>query len=231
MSQQYTQEQLEEICIPILEKNSKLKLNNETKKIQKILFCGYSPERINPTDRTHLLPNTNKIVSGSSKKSQFSKKLYKTIVKAKVHSASSIKVAEASKIIENVQRDLNIALINEFSMIFDKLEINTLDVLKAAGTKWNFSTFYPGLVGGHCIGVDPYYMAHKAKLLKVKSDLILGGRRINDYMPTYVGKKFIKKLSLLKNKNKKRKILIMGITFKENCPDVRNSKVMEIYKF
>ena len=223
----------EEICIPILEKNSKLKLNNETKKIQKnTFFCGYSPERINPTDRTHLLPNTNKIVSGSSKKvSNFLKKLYKTIVKAKVHSASSIKVAEASKMIENVQRDLNIALINELSIIFNKIGIKTLDVLKAAGTKWNFSTFYPGLVGGHCIGVDPYYMAHKAKLLKVKSDLILGGRKINDYMPIYVGKKFIKKLTLLKNKKQKKKILIMGITFKENCPDVRNSKVMEIYKY
>ena len=224
----------EEICIPILEKNSKLKLNNNSKEFDKnTFFCGYSPERINPTDRTHLLPNTNKVVSGSSKKvKNFLKKKEKTIIKANIHSAPNIKVAEASKMIENVQRDLNIALINELSIIFNKLEIKTLDVLKAASTKWNFSTFYPGLVGGHCIGVDPYYMAHKAKLLKVKSDLILGGRRINDYMPTYVGKKFIKKLSLLKNKNqKKKKVLIMGITFKENCPDVRNSKVMEIYEF
>ena len=172
-------------------------------------------------------------MSGSTKKvSNFLKKLYKTIIKANVHAASNIKVAEASKMIENVQRDLNIALINELSIIFNKIGIKTLDVLKAAGTKWNFSTFYPGLVGGHCIGVDPYYMAHKAKLLKVKSDLILGGRRINDYMSTYVGRKFIKSLSLLKNKKqKKKKILIMGITFKENCPDVRNSKVMEIYKY
>ena len=153
------------------------------------------------------MPNTNKIVSGSTKRvTSFLKKLYKTIIKANIHSTPSIKVAEASKIIENVQRDLNIALINEFSMIFDKLEINTLDVLKAAGTKWNFSTFYPGLVGGHCIGVDPYYMAHKAKLLKVKSDLILGGRRINDYMPTYVGKKIYKEtIFTKKQKAKKRK--------------------------
>ena len=139
------------------------------------------------------MPNTNKIVSGSTKKvTSFLKKLYKTIIKANIHSAPNIKVAEASKMIENVQRDLNIALINELSIIFNKLEIKTLDVLKAAGTKWNFSTFYPGLVGGHCIGVDPYYMAHKAKLLKVKSDLILGGRRINDYMPTYVGKNLLR---------------------------------------
>lgn len=223
----------EEICIPILEKNSKLKLDcNATKSEQNIFFCGYSPERINPTDRTHLLPNTNKIVSGSSKKVlNFLKKFYKTIIKAKVYSTPNIKVAEASKMIENVQRDLNIALMNELSIIFDKLGIKTLDVLKAAATKWNFSTFYPGLVGGHCIGVDPYYMAHKAKLLKVKSELILGGRKINDYMPYYVGKKFIKKLSLAKSTKQKKRVLIMGITFKENCPDVRNSKVMEIYKY
>ncbi len=224
----------EEICVPILEKISKLKLLSDKKnkvKNRPFFLCGYAPERINPTDRTHLLPDTNKIVSGSTAGiTKFLKKLYKTIIKAKVLPVSTIKVAEASKMLENVQRDLNIALINELSIIYNKIGIKTLDVLKAAGTKWNFATFYPGLVGGHCIGVDPYYMAFKAKQMKVKSELILGGRKINDNMPNYVGKKF---LSILKKKNnsKKKKILIMGITFKENCPDVRNSKIVDLYRF
>ena len=225
----------EEVCVPILEKISKLKLLNDEKNEfnnDSYFFCGYAPERINPHDRTHLLPNTNKIVCGSSKKSTlFIKRLYKTIIKKKVFAAANIKVAEASKMIENVQRDLNIALINELSIIFNKLGIKTLDVLNAAGTKWNFSKFYPGLVGGHCIGVDPYYMAHKAKLLKVKSELILGGRKINDKMPAYTGKKFISYLNKKNKSNFKKRVLIMGVTFKENCPDVRNSKVMDLYKY
>ena len=225
----------EEICVPILEKGSNLSfLNHEKDKLIKksYFLCGYAPERINPHDRTHLLPNTNKIVCGSTKKSTvFIKKLYKTIIKKQVFAAANIKVAEASKMIENVQRDLNIALINELSIIFNKLGIKTLDVLKAAGTKWNFSKFYPGLVGGHCIGVDPYYMAHKAKLLKVKSDLILGGRKINDGMANYAGKKFLSSLQKKTKNNKKKRVLIMGVTFKENCPDVRNSKIMDIYQY
>ncbi len=226
----------EEICIPILEKISKLKLLSDKKsnlKNKPFFLCGYAPERINPTDRTHSLPDTNKIVSGSTiRTAKFLKKLYKIIIRAKVVMVDTIKIAEASKMLENVQRDLNIALINELSIIYNKLGIKTLDVLKAAGSKWNFATFYPGLVGGHCIGVDPYYMAYKAKQMKVKSDLILGGRKINDSMSNYVGKKF---LSILKkknkSKNKKKRLLIMGITFKENCPDVRNSKIVDLYRF
>ena len=221
----------EEICIPILERNSRLKLYNKNLKTNKIFYCGYSPERINPTDRTHTVYNTNKIVSGNDARvTKFIKNLYQKIIKAKVFAAKSIKVAEASKMIENIQRDLNIALINELSIIFNKQGIKTLDVLKAASTKWNFSEFYPGLVGGHCIGVDPYYMAYKAKKLNVKSDLILGGRKINDKMPFYVAKKFFNLLKKLKHR-RTNKILIMGVTFKENCPDVRNSKVMDIYKY
>ena len=225
----------EEICVPILEKNSNLTfLSDEKSKLSKKphFLCGYAPERINPHDRTHLLPNTNKIICGSTRKSTiFMQKLYKTIIKKQVFAAANIKVAEASKMIENVQRDLNIALINELSIIFNKLGIKTLDVLKAAGTKWNFSKFYPGLVGGHCIGVDPYYMAHKAKLLKVKSDLILGGRKINDGMANYTGKIFLNSLQKKIKNNKKKRVLIMGVTFKENCPDVRNSKVMDLYQY
>ena len=225
----------EDICIPILEKISKLKLRNKKNYktiVEPYFTCGYAPERINPHDRTHLLPNTNKIICGSDKLTTvFVKKLYKTIIKKKVFAAANIKVAEASKMIENVQRDLNIALINELSIIFNKLGIKTLDVINAAGTKWNFSKFYPGLVGGHCIGVDPYYMAHKAKLLKVKSELILGGRKINDKMATYTGKKFLQHLNKKNRSTKIKKVLIMGVTFKENCPDVRNSKVMDVYYY
>ena len=225
----------EEICVPILERISRLKLRKDDNyKILTDSFfnCGYAPERINPHDRTHLLPNTNKIICGSNKKiTLFIKKLYKTIIKKKVFAASNIKVAEASKMIENVQRDLNIALINELSIIFNKLGIKTIDVINAAGTKWNFSKFYPGLVGGHCIGVDPYYMAHKAKLLKVKSELILGGRKINDKMAAYTGKKFLQHLNKKTKSKRNKKILILGVTFKENCPDVRNSKVMDLYNY
>ena len=226
----------EDICIPILEKISKLKLLSDKKNNEKnkpCFLCGYAPEGINPTDGAHLLPVTNKIVSCSTiRAAKFLKKLYKTIIKAKVLIVDTIKVAEASKMLENVQRDLNIALINELSIIYNKLGIKTLDVLKAAGSKWNFATFYPGFVGGHCIGVDPYYMAYKAKQMKVKSDLILGGRKINDNMSNYAGKKFVEILKKKsKSKNKKKKILIMGITFKENCRDVRNSKIVDLYRY
>ena len=222
----------EEICVPIIEKLSGLKLStNDYSTKKEIFFCGYSPERINPTDRTHTLPNTNKIVAGSTiKVSKFLRRFYKTIIKAKIFIAASIKVAEASKMIENVQRDVNIALVNEFAIICNKIGIKTLDVIKAASTKWNFAPFYPGFVGGHCIGIDPYYMAHKAKLLKVKSELILGGRKVNDNMPNYVGKKFSQELKRIKG-TKEKKVLIMGITFKENCPDVRNSKAMNLYNY
>ncbi len=221
----------EDICIPILEKKSKLKLFDKSKKFDNNFFwCGYSPERINPSDRSHLLPKTNKLVSGSNHEvSYFLKKLYRKIIHASVITTPNIKVAEASKILENVQRDLNIALMNEVSKIYNKLGINTLDVINAAGTKWNFEKFYPGLVGGHCIGVDPYYMAHKAKKLKAKCQLILGGRKINDEMPKYIARKFSEKIKKLPTKEKK-KILIMGVTFKENCPDIRNSKVVDLYK-
>jgi len=219
----------EDICIPILEKNSKLKLFKKKRKIENGYFwCGYTPERINPSDRTHLLQKTNKLVSGSSLEvSNFLKILFKKIIKASVVITPNIKVAEASKILENVQRDLNIALMNEVSIVFNKIGINTIDVIKAAGTKWNFEKFYPGLVGGHCIGVDPYYMAYKAKKIKAKCDLILGGREINEQMPKYIANKFLSKINKIKNKDKK-KVLIMGVTFKENCPDVRNSKIVDI---
>lgn len=221
----------EEICIPLLEKISKLKLFNKLENYKNQYFwCGYSPERINPSDRTHLLTKTNKLVSGSNKEiSEFLKFFYKKIIKASVILTPNIKVAETSKILENAQRDINIALMNEISIICKKLGINTLDVIKAAGTKWNFEKFYPGLVGGHCIGVDPYYMAYKAKKLKVKSELIIRGRKINERMPYYIANLFLKKINKISTEPKK-KILIMGVTFKENCPDVRNSKVVDIYK-
>ena len=222
----------EEICIPIIEKLSKLKLYNKNLKTNNFFLFWLFTRENKPTDKTHTVYNTNKIVSGNDVRvTKFIKNLYQKIIKAKVFAAKSIKVAEASKMIENIQRDLNIALINELSIIFNKQGIKTLDVLKAASTKWNFSEFYPGLVGGHCIGVDPYYMAYKAKKLNVKSDLILGGRKINDKMPFYVAKKFFNSLKKLKSKKRIKKILIMGVTFKENCPDVRNSKVMDIYNY
>jgi len=186
----------EEICVPILEKNSKLvPADKISKNNKKVFYYGYSPERMNPTDGGHLLKNTNKIIADCKKNvTRFLKKLYGSIIDASIIETPSIKVAEASKMIENVQRDLNIALVNELSIIFNKMGINTLDVLNAADTKWNFSIFYPGLVGGHCIGIDPYYLAHKARLLKVKSELILGGRKINDNMSKYVAKNFLNSL-------------------------------------
>lgn len=214
----------EEICIPILEKQSKLKFNKD-------FYCGYSPERINPGDKAHRITNIKKVTSGSNDYAKsLVDKLYKSIIKAGTFSVSSIKVAEAAKIIENTQRDVNIALINELAILFDRLNINTNEVLNASETKWNFLPFRPGLVGGHCIGVDPYYLTHKSKEVGYEPKLILAGRSINNKMTTHVVKK-IKYFMAKKNISfKKPKILIMGITFKENCPDVRNSLVLEIIK-
>ncbi len=209
----------EEICVPNLEINSNLKYNED-------FFCGYSPERINPGDKIHDLSNIVKITSGSTPDiTNFVDWLYKSIINAGTHKVSSIMVAEAAKIIENSQRDINIALINEFSKIFNLLKIDTNEVLQASGTKWNFLPFKPGLVGGHCIGVDPYYLTHKAKKLGYKASVILSGRKINDSMGEYVVDLFFKEMKNKKINIKESKILVLGLTFKENCPDVRNSKV------
>ncbi len=213
---------LEEICIPILEKKSKLKFNRD-------FFCGYSPERINPGDKEHTISKIRKITSGSTPFiSDLVDELYNEIITVGTHRAPSIKVAEAAKVIENTQRDLNIALINELSIIFDKMNIDTKAVLDAAGSKWNFLSFVPGLVGGHCIGVDPYYLTFKAESIGYRPKIILAGRELNDNMGIYVATELVKKM---KNKNikiKGAKILIMGLTFKENCPDTRNSGVQNV---
>ena len=212
----------EEICLPILEKVSGLKLNKD-------FYIGYSPERINPGDKNHNLVNIKKVVSGSnSDAANLIEKLYKSIVKAGVHKTSSIKIAEAAKVIENTQRDINIALMNELSMIFDKLNINTEEVLKAAETKWNFISFRPGLVGGHCIGVDPYYLTHKAKSVGINPEVILAGRKINDEMSIYIADRLIKKMKENQIKIDSANILVMGFAFKENCPDHRNTKVIDL---
>ena len=213
----------EEDCVPVLEKNSGLKFNID-------FFCGYSPERINPGDRVNTLTKIKKVTSGSTPEiSKIVDDLYKTIIDAGTHNAPSIKVAEASKAIENAQRDVNISFVNELALIFDRMGIDTNDVLEAAGTKWNFLKYKPGLVGGHCIGVDPYYLAYKAQSLGYYPQVILSGRRVNDNMGVFVANKVVK---LMINKGKAVKdsiILILGITFKENCPDIRNSKVIDIY--
>ena len=212
-----------EICIPILEKISGLKLNLD-------FYCGYSPERINPGDKGKTLTKINKIVSGSNTFAlNVIYSVYKKIIKAKVFKTSSIEIAEAAKVIENTQRDLNIGLVNELSQIFNKLNISTEEVLKAASTKWNFNYFKPGLVVGHCIGVDPYYLTYKSKLLGHQPKIILAGREVNDNMSKYVAKKVKIKLNNINNKIKK--ILILGCTFKENCPDIRNSKIFDLYNF
>tara|TARA_B100002052_G_C15846973_1_gene583006 strand:+ start:401 stop:1675 length:1275 start_codon:yes stop_codon:yes gene_type:complete len=215
----------EEICVPILEKYSGLKFNKD-------FFCGYSPERINVGDNKHKLENITKIVSGSNiATTNKIYNLYKKIIKAKIFKASSIKVAEAAKVIENTQRDLNIAFLNELSIIFDRLDINTNDVLAAASTKWNFIKFKPGLVGGHCIGVDPFYLAHIAKKRGYLPKVILAGRDINEKMSKFV---FNKTLTLMKKKKlqiNKSKILVLGFSFKENCSDPRNSKVQDVVKY
>lgn len=212
----------EEICTPILEKESNLKYKTDFK-------VGYSPERINPGDKKHTVNKVVKIVSACDKKTlNIVAQIYKTIIKPGVFKAPSIKTAEAAKIIENIQRDLNIALLNELQMIFDKLNIKTKDVLKAAKTKWNFLDFHPGLVGGHCIGIDPYYLAYKAKLTGHHPELILAGRKINNQMVKYVFKKIVKKIQKGKIPLKKSKILILGATFKPNVKDLRNSKVKDL---
>ncbi|WP_211236735.1 nucleotide sugar dehydrogenase [Sporocytophaga myxococcoides] len=214
----------EEDCIPILERISGLKFNEDFK-------VGYSPERINPGDKEHTLSKIIKVVAGSDDQAMDEiAKIYALVVEAGIHKASSIKVAESAKIIENTQRDLNIALMNELSIICDKLGINTYEVLEAAATKWNFLKFTPGLVGGHCIGVDPYYLTHKAKSLGYNPNVILSGRSINDNMGAYIAKKTIQ-LLIKKNKNiNQSKVLIMGATFKENVEDIRNSKVVDVIK-
>jgi UDP-N-acetyl-D-glucosamine/UDP-N-acetyl-D-galactosamine dehydrogenase len=212
----------EEVCVPILEKFSGKKFNVD-------FFCGYSPERINPGDKEHRLPSIKKVTSGSTPEvAEAVDQLYAKIITAGTYKASSIKVAEAAKVIENTQRDVNIALMNELSLIFHKLGIDTLEVLQAAGTKWNFLPFRPGLVGGHCIGVDPYYLTHKAQEVGYHPEVILAGRRINDSMASHVADEVIK-LMLRKNLPVLgSRVLVLGLTFKENCPDVRNTKVVDI---
>ncbi len=214
----------EEICVPILEEFSGLKFN-ET------FFCGYSPERINPGDKEHTVTKILKITSGSTPEIAIQvDDLYKSIITAGTHMAPTIKVAEAAKVIENTQRDVNIALINELAMIFDLLDINTKDVIEAAGTKWNFIKLLPGLVGGHCIGVDPYYLTHKAQSLGYMPNLILGARQINNSMSKLIADKTIKNMVREDKKLKNANVLVMGATFKEDCPDMRNSKVLDIIK-
>ncbi|WRV97599.1 Vi polysaccharide biosynthesis UDP-N-acetylglucosamine C-6 dehydrogenase TviB [Grimontia sp. NTOU-MAR1] len=212
----------EEVCIPVLEDVSGLKYNDD-------FYAGYSPERINPGDKEHRVTNILKVTSGSTPEIATKvDELYKSIITAGTHKASSIKVAEAAKVIENTQRDVNIALINELSIIFSKLEIDTLEVLEAAGTKWNFLPFRPGLVGGHCIGVDPYYLTHKAQSIGYHPEMILAGRRLNDGMSAYVVSQLVKKMLMKRIHVEDSNVLVMGLTFKENCPDLRNTKVVDI---
>lgn len=214
----------EEVCVPVLEKVSGLKFNID-------FYCGYSPERINPGDKQHRLPTIKKVTSGST--AEIATKvdeLYQQIITAGTYKASSMKVAEAAKVIENSQRDLNIAFVNELALIFDKVGIDTHEVLEAASTKWNFLPFKPGLVGGHCIGVDPYYLTYKAESLGYNPQVILAGRRINDNMGMYVANKVIKLMANEGNPIKGARVLILGITFKENCPDIRNSRAIDVIR-
>lgn len=212
----------EEVCVPILEAGSGLKLNKD-------FFAGYSPERINPGDHEHRVTTIKKVTSGSTPEAaDFVDALYGSIITAGTHKASSIRVAEAAKVIENIQRDVNIALINELALIFNRLEIDTLEVLEAAGTKWNFLPFRPGLVGGHCIGVDPYYLTHKAQEIGYHPEVILAGRRVNDGMGVYVAGQVIKTLNRKGLLSRDTRVLVMGLTFKENCPDLRNTRVIDI---
>jgi len=214
----------EEDCVPILEHVSGLKFNED-------FFCGYSPERINPGDKQHRLPTIKKVTSGSTPEvAEEVDQLYKEIISAGTHKATSIKVAEAAKVIENSQRDLNIAFVNELALIFDKMGIDTEDVLQAAGTKWNFLPFRPGLVGGHCIGVDPYYLTHKAESIGYHPQVILAGRRINDNMGAHVASSVVKLMAQKGSVIKGSRALVLGITFKENCPDIRNSKVIDVIR-
>ena len=214
----------EEDCVPVLEKFSRLKFNID-------FYCGYSPERINPGDKIKTLTKIIKVTSGSTPEiANQIDFLYKTIITAGTHMAPSIKVAEASKAIENAQRDLNISFVNELALIFDRIGIDTNDVVEAASTKWNFLKFKPGLVGGHCIGVDPYYLTHKAESLGYTPEVILSGRRVNDNMGIFVANKLIKTMIEHGIKLKGSKVLLLGITFKENCPDIRNTKIIDIYR-
>lgn len=212
----------EEVCVPILEQVSNLKFNTD-------FFVGYSPERINPGDKVNTLPTIKKITSGSNEAiASEIDDIYQQIIKAGTWRAPSIKVAEAAKVIENCQRDLNIAFVNELSLIFEKLEIDTLDVLEAAGSKWNFLPFRPGMVGGHCIGVDPYYLTHKSEEVGYHPEVILAGRRINDSMASYAANMIIKKMSQNKIQIHRARVGLLGVTFKENCPDIRNSKISDL---
>jgi len=214
----------EEICVPVLEKVSGLKFNVD-------FFCGYSPERINPGDKLHRVTTIKKVTSGSTPEiAEKVDQLYLRIITAGTHKASSLKVAEAAKVIENSQRDVNIAFVNELALIFERMGIDTHEVLAAAGTKWNFLPFKPGLVGGHCIGVDPYYLTHKAESLGYHSEVILSGRRINDNMGEHIANRVIKLMAQHDLPINKGDVLVLGITFKENCPDIRNSKVIDVIR-
>jgi len=214
----------EEVCVPILERVSGLKFNED-------FYAGYSPERINPGDKEHRLPTIRKVTSGSTPEvAEFVDSLYRSIITVGTHKASSIKVAEAAKVIENTQRDVNIALINELALIFNRLGIDTEEVLNAAGSKWNFLPFRPGLVGGHCIGVDPYYLTHKAQAIGYHPEMILAGRRINDNMGNYVAQQVAQLMIKRRIQVRDARILIMGLTFKENCPDVRNTKIVDVVR-
>lgn len=214
----------EEDCVPVLERVSGLTFNKD-------FFCGYSPERINPGDKEHRVTTILKVTSGSTPEvAETVDQLYRSIITAGTHKASSIKVAEAAKVIENTQRDVNIGLINELALIFNKLGIDTEEVLKAAGTKWNFLPFRPGLVGGHCIGVDPYYLTHKAQSVGYHPEIILAGRRLNDGMGAYVASQLVKAMLKKRIHVEGSRVLVMGLTFKENCPDLRNTKVVDIIR-
>jgi UDP-N-acetyl-D-galactosamine dehydrogenase len=214
----------EEECVPVLENESKLIFNID-------FYCGYSPERINPGDKTNTLRTIKKVTSGSTSEiADIVDALYCSIILAGTHKAPSIKVAEASKAIENAQRDVNISFVNELALIFDRIGIDTQDVLDAAGTKWNFLKYRPGLVGGHCIGVDPYYLAHKAESLGYHPEVILSGRRVNDNMGMFIANKVVKLMIKKGTTIKGSSVLVLGVTFKENCPDIRNSKVVDIYR-
>jgi UDP-N-acetyl-D-galactosamine dehydrogenase len=214
----------EEICVPVLEKYSGLKYNQD-------FYCGYSPERINPGDKINTLTKIKKVTSGSTPEiAEFINNLYSEIITAGTHLASSIKVAEASKAIENAQRDVNISFVNELALIFDRLDIDTSDVLEAAATKWNFLKYKPGLVGGHCIGVDPYYLAYKSNAVGYVPQVILSGRKVNEDMGIFIANKVVKLILAKGDRVKGEKVLILGFAFKENCPDIRNTRVIDIYK-
>ena len=214
----------EEVCVPVLEAESGLTFNSD-------FFCGYSPERINPGDKAHRLPNIRKITSGSTPEvAEQVDAFYKSIITAGTYKASSIRVAEAAKVIENAQRDINIAFVNELSLIFERMNVDTQEVLDAAGTKWNFLPFRPGLVGGHCIGVDPYYLTHKANSLGYHPEVILSGRRINDNMGIHIANRVVKLMTRNGLPVNNADVLVLGITFKENCPDIRNSRVVDVIR-